>query len=243
MLLITVRVMYIAVAMLLLSGTALLSQAIGTRPGPMQYPAPLTPYTFKTSLEMEFLKMPESVVEEADTYRWPGLGIDILMGLPENFVAEGKVTTEFIINLHFQVGAKWQWTPIEHLRTYIGIDYAYFFGRMNSSGFDNSNNSSFADVNASVGYDFEKFTLTLKQELNYILSRKDRAGDVTISSSSYAFNGVTTSVYLEQEFWKDQQFLIGIRANYLKFVYQNWLLFPVSEVYYFVPEFVLGIRL
>lgn len=243
MLLTTVRVVMIIEAMLLLSGTALLSQVIGTKPGPMQYPEALAPYTFKTSLEMAFLKMPEAVVEESDTYRWPGFAIDCFMGLPENFVAEGKITTEFIINLHFQVGAKWQWAPIEYLRTYIGIDYAYFWGRIGSSGFDNSNNSSFADVNASAGYHFKKFTLTLKQELNYILSRRDRAGGVIISSSANVFNGVTTSLYLEQQFWKDQQFLVGIRANYLKFIYQNWLLFPVSEENYFVPEFVVGIRL
>lgn len=243
MLLFTVRVIKFIEAMMLLFGTPLLSQTIGTKPGPMQYPEALAPYTFKTALEMAFLKMPESVVEEADTYRWPGFALDCFMGLPENFVAEGKITTEFIINLHFQVGVKWQWAPVEHLRTYIGIDYAYFWGRIGSSGFDNSNNSSFGDVNASVGYHFNKFTLTLKEEFNFILSRRDRAGDVTISSSANVFNGGTTSLYLEQQFWKDHQFLVGIRANYLKFVYQNWLLFPVSEEYYFVPEFVVGIRL
>ncbi|MBI2793434.1 MAG: hypothetical protein HYX66_02135 [Ignavibacteria bacterium] len=238
----TLRIFLFAQAMMFVSFAVASAQTIGTRPGPMQYPEALAPYNFKTALEMAFLKMPEAVVEESDTYRWPAWALDVFMGLPENIVAEGKITTQFI-NWHFQLGTKWQWSPVENVRTYVGVDYAYFMGGIGSGTFDNSNRSSFAYVNVSVGYHFNKITLTLKEELNYLLSRKDRAGDITIRSFTNKFNGVTTSLYLEQEFWKDQQFLIGIRANYLKFVYQNWLLFPVSEVYYFVPEFVLGIRL
>ena len=48
-----------------------MAQHAGTRPGPMQYPEALQPLDTKLSFEMAFLKMPEAVVEEADTYRWP----------------------------------------------------------------------------------------------------------------------------------------------------------------------------
>ena len=218
------------------------AQVVGTKPGPMQYPEALEQFTFKTSLEMAFLKMPEAVVEEADTYRWPSWTLDVFMGLPENFIAEGRVTTQFI-NWHFQLGTKWMWAPTQKLRTFVGVDYAYFLGGVGAGGFDNSNRSTFLYPNIALGYDFGPFTLTAKEEFNFLLSRSDRAGETVVASSKNEFNGVTTSLYLEQEFWKDQQFLIGLRANYLKFVYQNWLLFPVSDSYYFVPEFVLGIRL
>jgi len=218
------------------------SQSIGTLAGPMQYPEALAPWHFKTAFEMAFIKMPEAVVEEADTYRWPSWDVDVFMGLPANFVANGKVTTQFI-NWHFQVGAKWQYAITDELRTYLGADWAYFVGGVGAGGFDNSNRSTFFYPNLSVGYDFGPLALTLKGELNYLLSKQDRAGEIVVSNSKNVFNGFTTALYLEQPFWGETQFILAFRANYLKFVYQNWLLFPTTDTFYFVPEFILGVRL
>ena len=208
----------------------------------MQYPEAMPEWSFKGAFEMAFIKMPEAVVEEADTYRWPSWDVDVFMGLPENFVANAKVTTQFI-NWHFQLGAKWQWAPTEKFRMYAGIDYAYFLGGVGAGAFDNSNRSSFLYPNISAGYNFEDFTITLKGELNYLLSKKDRAGTIEISASENVFNGVSGALYFEQPFWGDTQFIIAARGNYLKYVYQNWLLFPTTDTFYFVPEFILGFRL
>lgn len=217
-------------------------QTLGTRPGPMQYPAPLQTWESKVAFQMAFLKMPEAVVEEADTYRWPAWDIDVFVGLPEHFVLNGKVTTQFI-NWHMQVGAKWQADLSDDLRSYVGLDWAYFIGGIGAGGFDNSNRSSFLYPNVSLGYDFGPLALTFKGEVNLLLSRVDRAGEVVIDDSKNSLNGVSGALYLEQPFWGNTEFIIAFRANYLRFVYQNWLLFPTSDTYYFVPEFILGMRL
>ena len=196
------------------------AQSVGTRPGPMQYPEALELWDTKVSFEMAFLKMPEAVVEEADTYRWPAWTLGVFMGLPENFVVEGRLTTQFI-NWYFQLGPKWQWAASDKVRTYLGMDYAYFIGGIGAGGFDNSNRSSFFLPNASVGYDFGGAALTLKGEANILLSKTDTAGEIEVSSSTNVFNGGTVGLYFEQPFWGDTQFQIGFRGNYLKFIYQN----------------------
>ena len=218
------------------------AQHAGTRPGPMQYPEALQPWNTKLSFEMAFLKMPEAVVEEADTYRWPAWTLGFFMGLPENFLVEARLTTQFI-NWYIQAGPRWAWEPTENLHTYIGADYAYFLGGIGAGGFDNSNRSSFFLPNVTVGYSFGDIALTLKGEANFLLTKVDRAGEITVRSKENEFNGVSGMLFLEQPFWGDTQFTIGFRSNYLKFVYQNWLLFPTTDTYYFIPEFILGVRL
>jgi len=234
--------LFVTLSLAVVGGAIVSAQSIGTQPGPMQYPEALPLGDTKVSLEMAFLKMPEATVEAADTYRWPAWTLDLFVGLPENFVAEGRLTTQFI-NWHLQAGLKWQWAAADRLRAYVGADYAYFIGGIGAGAFDNSNRSSFATPNVSLGYDFQDLALTLKGEASFLLSKTDRAGEITTTQSTNEFNGVTGSAYLEQVFWGQTQFLIGFRANYLKFVYQQWLLFPTTDTYYFVPEFVLGVRL
>jgi hypothetical protein len=95
----------------------------------------------------------------------------------------------------------------------------------------------------TVGYSFGDLAVTLKTEANFLLSKVDRAGEITVRSTENEFNGFSSSLYLEQPFWGDTQFILGFSGNYLKFVYQNWLLFPTTDVYYFIPEFSLGVRL
>lgn len=233
----------LALLVVTLSGSSITyAQHAGTRPGPMQYPEALQPWDTKLSFEMAFLKMPEAVVEEADTYRWPAWTVGMFVGLPEHFLIEARLTTQFI-NWYIQVGPRWEWEPTNQLHTYVGADYAYFLGGIGAGGFDNTNRSSFFLPNLAIGYDFGNIALTLKGEANFLLSKVDRAGEITVRSTENEFNGFSAAAFLEQPFWGDTQFTIGFRGNYLKFVYQNWLLFPTTETYYFIPEFILGVRL
>lgn len=217
------------------------AQVVGEA-SPMVYPAAMQSGDVKMAIEMTMIKMPEAVVEEADTYRWPAWTLDTWFGLPENFVANARVTTQFI-NWHFQAGPKWQWGGLHPVRMYVGADYAYFIGGIGAGAFDNTNHSSFFYPNVSIGWSSSSIAVTVKGELNYCLSKIDRAGDIETSVSKNFFNGGTVGLYLEQNFWGTTNFEIGFRASSLKYVYQNWLLFPTVDKSYFVPEFMFGVRI
>ncbi len=216
-------------------------QLIGTA-GPVQFPASMQPGEGKLAIEMALMKMPEAVVEEADTYRWPSWTFDAWYGLPANFMLEGRVTTQFI-NWHVQAGPKWQYGGLEPVNMYVGADVAYFVGGIGAGAFDNSNRSSFFYPNVAVGWRNENLAITLKGELNYCLSKIDRAGDIEVSTEERFFNGGTIALYLEQPFWGNTVFNLGFRYSSLRYIYQNWLLFPTIDKFYPVPEFMLGVRL
>ncbi len=227
---------------LLFIGLPLKTQTPATESTTMQFPDTLETFHFRTSFNMAFIQMPEAVVEEGATIRWPSWDLETFMGLPENFLVTGRITSQ-IINWHFQFGAKWMWAPTENFHTYVGLDWAYFRGGVGAGAFDNSNTSTFLYPNVSAGYDFGSFALTFRGELNFLTSKEDRAGDIVINSTENLFNGYSGALYLEQPFWGTTNFILGMRMNYLKFVYQNWLLFPTTDTFYFVPEFIVGIRL
>ena len=194
------------------------------------------------AIEVAMIKMPEAVVEEADTYRWPSLTLDTWLGLPAHFMIDCRLTSQ-VINWKIQVSTKWQWSGFSPLGIAIGADIGYFIGGLGSGAFDNSNYSAFFYPNASVGWRNENLAVTLKGELSYCLAKVDRAGDIEVSRTKNFFNGGTVGAFLEQPFWGTTNFMLGFRLGYIKYAYQNWLLFPTIQRYYILPEVMMGIRL
>lgn len=210
--------------------------------GPMMYPAALESGDTKFAVEMALTKMPESVVEESDTYRWPSWTMDGWVGLPLDFSINGRLTTQFI-NWHLQVGPKWRLAILDPLTFHFGYDVGVFVGGLGSGAFDNGNVSSFVYPNMTIGWRSSTLAVSLKVELNYCLSKVDRAGTIIVRTSKNFPNGMTVGLFLEQPFWDNSNFELGMRGSVLKFAYQNWLLFPTIDRWYFIPELMMGVRL
>lgn len=205
------------------------------------YPAPLDSWKTRRAVEIGMMKMPEAVVEESDTYRWPSVTFDLWLGLPAHLMFDCRVTTQ-VINWHVQAGPKWQWIGLEPIGIAVGADVGYFMGGIGSSAFDNSNQSTFFYPNLAVGWRNHALAVTVKAEASYCLAKLDRAGDIEVAVTKNFFNGATVGVYLEQPFWGTTNFELGVRYGYLRYAYQNWLLFPTIGRYYGLPEFMIGIR-
>jgi len=236
------RTALLAVSLLLLMVASAQAQLIGTDTGTMFYPSPLQSGSIKTALGLTMSKIPPEIVEEyASSLRAPLFEFQMLYGLPYDFLLEGRVTT-IIISNHISLGGKWVY-PMKPFGFAAGIDLAYWFGKLNVDGFDNFVKGWNTYPSLTAGYDVGPFTVTVKGELNIILTKSQRVGDITVSTDNNVFNGGAFSIYLEQPLWKDNYVAIGVKNNFVKFYYAYWLAFPTFDRYVYIPEFYFGFRL
>lgn len=208
----------------------------------MYYPSTLPPGAFKSAAGVTFLTPPPNVVEEfASVLRAPLFELQGLYGLPHNFQLEGRVTT-IIVSNHLSFGGRYT-VPSSPLGFSAGIDLAYWFGKLDIDGFDNRVKGWNLYPSVAAGYDFGKFTVTVKGELNIILNKSQRVGDIVVTKDENVFNGGAFSVYLEQPLWKDNYITIGFKSNFVKFYYAVWPGFPTFDRFSYIPEFYFGFRL
>lgn len=197
------------------------------------------PHTYQSgqtvsSLGIALAKLPEDVVETDDVFRAPLFSYRMKYGLPENFLAEGSIETN-IVTFNFMLGPKWNY-EIDEWGFSVGTDLSYYFGKLEQFGFDTKFNGWALYPNISAGYQFEKFTLSLKSELVFNLAETSKNGESEIQNDLDFFNGWTIGIYLEQPFWADNYVVLGIRSTFLKFYYPMWAAFSTFDRAFYIPE-------
>jgi len=213
--------------------------------GSIRYPRVLVPGKVKMSLELTFARLPEDILLEFSQIRAPLFAFDIYYGLPADFQLEGKWSTVLIFTNQFQLGAKWvrEWDRF-HLS--VGDDIAYVTGHLDQGAvktFDNSIKAWFNYPNVAVGYAFEKFAVTLRGELNIGTSIRAFSDEIELTSDDNFLNGGAVAVYVEQPFYKEHFISVGFKANFIKFYYPSWPMFPTYDKIYFIPEVSFGFNL
>ena len=83
--------------------------------------------------------------------------------------------------------------------------------------------------NLTLGYNFEKFAISMKGELIILTHLTEKQDDVEISSDRNSFAGTAVGIYIEQPLWKDNYIVFGLRVNYTKFYYPTWAAFARSR--------------
>jgi hypothetical protein len=213
--------------------------------GSIRYPRVINPGKVKMSLELTFARLPEDILLEFSQIRAPLFAFDINYGLPYDFSLEGKWSTVLIFTNQFEVGAKWVhgW---DRLHLSVGDNVAYVTGHLDQGAvktFDNSIKAWFNYPNLSVGYAFDKYALTLRGELNIGTSIRAYSDEIELSSDGDFFNGGAVALYLEQPFYKDHFISVGFKANFIKFYYPSWPMFPTYDKIYFIPEVSFGFNI
>jgi len=202
-------------------------------------PQSLKSKEYRHTVALSTARLPEDMVEEATTLiRAPLFAYYGMYGLPNNFVLNSVINSN-IITYHISLGAKWiyQWKSFS---LSLGYDAAYFFGFLHKFGFDSKINGWLHYPNITVGYDFNKFALSLKTEAIFIGSMTQIQDDIEISSSKNYFDGISVGLYIEQPLWKDHILIVGLKNYYLKFYYPVWAAFPTFDRYFWIPEFYVG---
>jgi len=206
------------------------------------YPQPEMEGKYISSVGLLAAGLPEDQVEEASTtIRGPLFNYRGLYGLSKNFQLDGAVYTN-IITFHFSVGPKWG-LSFDRFAFTVGYDIAYWFGKLERYGFQSKIRGWISYPNLTVGYEFERFAISVKSELIILTSLKESQDDIDVETDRSSFAGVTLGFYIEQPLWKDNYMLIGLKMNFTKFYYPTWAAFATFDRYLYIPEIVLGINL
>ena len=187
-----------------------------------------------SSLGLSLAKLPEDVVETDDVFRAPLFSYRLKYGLPENFLAEGSVESN-IVTFNFMLGPKWNY-ELDRWGFSVGTDLSYYFGQLEQFGFDTKFSGWALYPNISAGYQFNKFTVSVKSELVFNLAEQSKNGDSEIENDLDFFNGWTIGFYLEQPFWGDNYVVLGVRSTFLKFYYPMWAAFSTFDRSFYIPE-------
>jgi len=225
-----------AILLLLAAPPHLFGQETGYRY--FLYPGEPPQGTIRHLIGLSQAKLPEDVIETDDVFRAPLFGYSIRYGLPENFILEGDVNTNFV-TFHFSLGAKWGF-GFNGVRCAAGYDVAYWFGQLEQFGFDTRIKGWINYPSILIGYDFGPFAITLKGELILVMSQTETTGDIELSTDHNRFAGGAVGLFVEQPLWKDNILLIGVKANFTDFYYPQWAAFSTFERKFFIPEFTVG---
>ena len=198
------------------------------------YPHAFSSGQIVSSLGIALAKLPEDVVETDDVFRAPLFSYRLKYGLPKNFLAEGSVETN-IVTFNFMLGPKWNY-EIDKFGFSLGTDLSYYFGKLEQFGFDTKFNGWALYPNVSAGYQFEKFTISLKSELVFNLAEQSKNGESEIKNDLDFFNGWTIGFYIEQPLWKENYIVLGVRSTFLKFYYPMWAAFSTFDRAFYIPE-------
>jgi len=220
----------------------LISKLSAQTDGYFIYPQPSMDGKYFSFVGLIAAGLPEDQVEEASSLiRGPLFNYQGLYGLPNNFQIYGAAYTN-IITFHFSVGPRWGLT-YDKFAFNIGYDIAYWFGQLEQFGFQSKIKGWISYPNLTVGYNFDKFAISVKSELILLTSLTEQQDEIEIDSDQNTFAGVTLGFYIEQPLWKDNYMLFGLKMNITKFYYPTWASFATFDRYLYIPEIILGINL
>jgi hypothetical protein len=225
-----------------LGAASLAAQAPARTPGTIQYPGEMVPGKIRTAFGVSAISMPAALVQEAAAIRWPMFSLDVVMGLPRDFVLAGTISSEIATN-HFELSARWQAPLTDRLRADVGLGGALWFGQLKRFVFDNNVRGRFLYPSASIGYDFGTMTLTASAKASFIGSLHARTGELEAASTNNVYNGMSWRVSLEQPFSKHTTVGVSFQMNHLKFYYPQWPLFPTFDHRFWIPEAQIRVTL
>jgi hypothetical protein len=206
------------------------------------YPQSLNVAQYNSSIGLYLADLPEDQVEEASALlRGPLFNYKALFGLPANFQLYGSFHTNFI-TFHFALGPKWRY-EYEKFALAVGYDIAYWFGKLEQFGFNSKVRGWISYPNLTVGYNFDKFSISVKGELIFYNDIDTWQDEVKLSTNVDTYSGFAIGVYIEQPLWKKNYVILGLKVNYTKYYYPTWAAFTTFNRRFYIPEFVLGFTL
>lgn len=212
------------------------------KPATLDFPSQMTSGDWRFSLGVSSIAMPEDIVLETASLRWPLIRFAAVMGLPSNFILDGKIATEIVTN-HFELGGRWIYEFSDELHADAGLSLAYFLGQLKQFEYDTDVNGWFTYPSIALGYDFNSLTVTLRGSISFVNSLTTKSGSVESSFNTNQFNGFFYRISLEQPFYKTTTIGLAFQLSYLKLYYPEWPLFPAFDRYYWIPEMQVWLTL
>lgn len=202
------------------------------------YPGRLKSGEIKSILGLSMSNLPEDVIESDDLFYAPLFSYYFKIGIPANFQVESSVNSN-IVTFQIALGFKWSFT-IGKFSAAPGYDVAFWFGGLRHFGFNSRVRGWIHYPNLTFGYEFNTFTVSVKSELILVTFLREFQDDLEIARSRNFYSGFAITTVIEQPFWDDNFFLVGLKINYARFYYPQWPTFSRFNRFFFIPELLIG---
>jgi hypothetical protein len=201
------------------------------------YPAVPAETQWQTSVGLTLTTPPKELTEE-NWIRGPAFDLHTLYGLSPEFALDGRLISQVIQN-HLSVGVRWA-HPIGNFSIGAGDDVAYWFGFLNTGGFDSKAHGWYNYPSVTLGYNLGDVRLIAKGEAWIDLYHATLLGDNEVATDGKKLVGGSFTFALEQAFWKNTQLTLGFRGTWTKYHWMTWQLFTTFDRYLFYPEIIIG---
>ncbi|MEN8193748.1 MAG: hypothetical protein ABFS12_13075 [Bacteroidota bacterium] len=207
--------------------------------GSFVHPSIMELNEYKHEFSLVLAKLPEDAIESTSAWIYaPLFTYSAKYGLPYAFNLKGGFSSN-IITYQLRTGLQWGYN-FNRITFSINSDAAYWFGRLNRFGFNSEVSAWSGYSNLSLGIEFDKFTLTIQTESEYIISIKQKADDVVTNNKNSYLAGSSFAIFIEQPAWGDNYMTLGIRFNYTNLYWPAWAVFPSWDRYMYIPEVIIG---
>lgn len=204
----------------------------------LYFPYPMQDRKWETSLGMTFTIWPQDIAEETWIHV-PAIRFHAIRKLYKGFYLDGQINSQILQNL-LTIGPRWACIINNKFSFSLGDDMGWWFGALNVEGFNTTASGWMNYPNVSLGYRMKKhLLLTWKTEAMIDLKYNSSVGDLSVSKSQQSFSGWSTSLYLEQPFYKKTNVILGFRAIYSNFYWQTWSLFETFDRHIFYPQIIV----
>lgn len=208
--------------------------------GSFSHPSIMQLKEFKHELRLLLATLPEDAIESSSTWIYaPLLEYNAKLGLPNGFNLNLGLSSN-IITHQIRGGGKWGYS-FGRFTLATGLDSSFWYGRLNDFGFNTTAKGWQSFFNLNMGINFNKFTLTLIAELDYLITLRQAADDIQITSTNQTgITGASFSILIDQPVWKENFMSLGFKVNYSRYHWPTWAVFPSWDRYLFIPEVIIG---
>jgi len=204
----------------------------------LYFPYPMQAKKWQSSLGLTFTIWPEDIAEETWIHV-PAVRFHFVRKLYKGFSLNGHINTQILQNM-ISLGPRWAYPISNKFSFSLGDDMAWWFGVLNVEGFNTKANGWTNYPNISIGYRMKRhLLLTWKMEGIIDLTYNSTVGGLNVSKSQQTYSGWSTSLILEQPFYKKTNVILGFRAIYSNFFWQTWSLFETFDREIFYPQFIV----
>jgi hypothetical protein len=205
----------------------------------LYFPYPMQAKKWQSSLGFTLTIWPQDISEEVQL-RVPAGDFHVIRKLYKGFYLDGQLSFQILQNL-ITIGPRWAYVINNRLSFSLGDDIGWWFGALKIGDFNTTANGWINYPNISIGYRVKKDLLfTWKTEAITDFNYHSMVGDLSVSKNVHTLSGWSTSLFLEQPFYKRTSMILGFRAIYSNFYWQTWSLFETFDRNIFYPQIIVG---
>jgi hypothetical protein len=193
---------------------------------------------WQTSLGFTLTIWPQDIAEETWVHV-PAGRFHVTRKIYKGFSLDGALSFQILQN-HLTIGPRWAHAISNRFSFSLGDDVAWWFGVIRIESFNTTASGWLNYPNVSMGYRIKNhILLTWKSDVMIDLKYNSAVGGLTVSKSQSTLSGWSTSLILEQPFYKKTSMALGFRAIYTNFYWQTWSLFETFDRNLFYPQIIV----